>query len=442
MDEVDEEEEKPKQIYGFSRIMKSYNPIAGWASVIFGCIASCIMPMFGFYFGNLIFVIMDSKSPTFAETRNFWIHIGIGIMCGAAIVSYFQKYMYAISGEELTQTVRNDLFREIMYKNVYWFDRKSRAPGILSVVFSEDITKLNGLSTEIVSTLGEMFFCLTIGMCISAFFQWRMTLICIAITPMVMFGGFFMSKLKWKTDHAKPEQKGMDKLTDKSGDPYDESNALLSDVITNYRTVISFGNENIESIMEKYEGLLIKPLAKRIVNVHLVGIAYGYSMCIRFIFIGVVFFIGSKLTVEYGLNSKDVFLSIYVIFTAAMGAGFAMSSVPSATQAKESAANIFSMIDDKSEIDVRDYHGKLKEVPHGTIEFKNINFKYPSRAKMVLEDFNMVIPAGKKIGLVGHSGCGKSTITNILLRFYQLKLGDVLIDGQNINEYDISELRK
>lgn len=127
-----------------------------------------------------------------------------------------------------------------MYKNVYWFDRKSRAPGILSVVFSEDITKLNGLSTEIIATLGEMFFCLTIGMSISAFFQWRMTLICIAITPMVMFGGFFMSKLKWKQDHAKPDQKGMDKLTDKSGDPYDESNALLSDVITNYRTVISF----------------------------------------------------------------------------------------------------------------------------------------------------------------------------------------------------------
>ena len=50
----------------------------------------------------------------------------------------------------------------------------------------------------------------------------------------------------------------------------------------------------------------------------------------------------------------------------------------------------------------------------------------------------MVIPAGKKIGLVGHSGCGKSTITNLLLRFYDIKEGDVLIDGKNINEYDIA----
>lgn len=177
-------------------------------------------------------------------------------------------------------------------------------------------------------------------------------------------------------------------------------------------------------------------------NCHLVGIAYGYSMSVRFIFIGIVFYIGSKITVDNKLDSQDVFLSIYVIFTAAMGAGFAMSSVPSATQAKESAATIFSMIDDKSQLDARDYKGKLKEVPNGTIEFKNINFNYPSRKKKVLEGFNMVIPAGKKIGLVGHSGCGKSTITNLLLRFYDVKDGDVLIDGENINKYDISELRR
>lgn len=60
----------------------------------------------------------------------------------------------------------------------------------------------------------------------------------------------------------------------------------------------------------------------------------------------------------------------------------------------------------------------------------------------MLQDFNMTIPAGKKIGLVGHSGCGKSTITNLLLRFYEIDQGELLIDGKNIDEYDISELRR
>lgn len=201
---------------------------------------------------------------------------------------------------------------------------------------------------------------------------------------------------------------------------------------------MSFGQDNVNEIMIKYERLLVGPLSRRVLNAHLAGVAYGYSMCIRFIYVGIVFFIGSKFTVDYNLNSKDVFFSIYIIFTSALGAGFAMSSVPNATEARESASVIFSMIDEKSEIDIRENEGKVKKVSKGTIEFKNITFNYPSRKAKVLKNFSMTIPAGKKIGLVGHSGCGKSTITNLLLRFYDINEGQVLIDGMNINEYDIS----
>ena len=58
-----------------------------------------------------------------------------------------------------------------------------------------------------------------------------------------------------------------------------------------------------------------------------------------------------------------------------------------------------------------------------------------------MKDFNMTIPAGAKIALVGHSGCGKSTITNLLLQFYTIEDGDLLIDGQSISKYDVKALR-
>jgi len=61
---------------------------------------------------------------------------------------------------------------------------------------------------------------------------------------------------------------------------------------------------------------------------------------------------------------------------------------------------------------------------------------------MVLEDFDMIIPAGAKIALVGHSGCGKSTITNILLRFYDIKSGSIKIDGEDLNDYNALNLRR
>ena len=71
----------------------------------------------------------------------------------------------------------------------------------------------------------------------------------------------------------------------------------------------------------------------------------------------------------------------------------------------------------------------MKEVKDGKIELKDVTFYYPTRPVYVLRDFNMTIPAGQKIALVGHSGCGKSTITNLLLQFYNIKKGKLEIDG-------------
>jgi ABC-type transport system involved in Fe-S cluster assembly fused permease/ATPase subunit len=90
-------------------------------------------------------------------------------------------------------------------------------------------------------------------------------------------------------------------------DAYEESNALLSDVILNYRTVISFGGENINSIMEKYEKLLESPVERRIRNAHIAGVAFGYSLCVRLLYIGSVFFVGGLFIKKYDLDSKAVF---------------------------------------------------------------------------------------------------------------------------------------
>lgn len=74
--------------------------------------------------------------------------------------------------------------------------------------------------------------------------------------------------------------------------------------------------------------------------------------------------------------------------------------------------------------------------------FRNVTFNYPTRKHKVLKAISFKVPAGTKVGLVGHSGCGKSTITNLLLRFYEYQKGDIIIDGVPLNQYDVAELRK
>jgi ATP-binding cassette subfamily B (MDR/TAP) protein 1 len=161
------------------------------------------------------------------------------------------------------------------------------------------------------------------------------------------------------------------------------------------------------------------------------------------IYIGIVFWAGNQIITRYEANSEYVFHAIMVVFTTAFGTGAAFSNIPSMSKAKASAKWIFEIVDEKSTLDVRDAtENQVKKIEHGEISFQDVTFHYPSREKAILQNFDMRIPANAKIALVGHSGCGKTTITNLLLRFYELTSGQILIDGIDIKDYNVSELRK
>jgi len=132
-----------------------------------------------------------------------------------------------------------------------------------------------------------------------------------------------------------------------------------------------------------------------------------------------------------------------MLFYAFMSIGGQATNIPSVQKAKEAATDVFSIIDEKSTLDVRDEtEDTIHELGPGMIQFKQVTFNYPTRAAKVLDAFNMKIPAGAKVALVGHSGCGKSTITNLLLRFYDAKGGKIKIDGEDLEDYNALSLRR
>jgi len=253
-----------------------------------------------------------------------------------------------------------------------------------------------------------------------------------------MVGGTILAmKLSWNSN------KG-GKVGVFDNNAYEKANALLSDMIINYKTVASFGEENIDLVFGKFEQLMLEPMNRRIRNAHIAGLCHGYSQCARMIFMGIVFYIGSFMISKLDFPVKDVYMCINVLMHGAMGIGMSLSNFPSVARSKASAQNIFSIIDEESTLDVRD--GKkapIQNVQSGGIKFIDVDFKYPSRKhQKVLNKFNMEIKPTQKIALVGASGCGKSTITNLLLRFYNLEAGRVEIDGAPIEDYNIENLRR
>lgn len=100
-----------------------------------------------------------------------------------------------MGAENLIKNFRTKLFEEIIYKHIGWFDNKNRAVGVLTTIFADDIQSLNGLSTETFSAFTEAILGTLISGLICLRFDWRLALIASAISPLLITGGYFSSKL-------------------------------------------------------------------------------------------------------------------------------------------------------------------------------------------------------------------------------------------------------
>jgi len=220
---------------------------------------------------------------------------------------------------------------------------------------------------------------------------------------------------------------------------------LAGDAIGNFKTVQSFANEDM--IVARYN-LLMGPVnaATFVTNIK-IGFGFGLSQFTQFACFAAMFWAGGLLLETYwSMKMDDVMRALFAIMFAAFQAGNAAAFGPDIGKAKVAAERVFSIIDYPSQIDARASTEKgLKvnlETFVGKIEFKNVWFRYPrGKEDFVLRGLNLTINPQESVALVGESGCGKSTFVNLVMRFYDVDVGEVLLDGINIKDFDLHSLR-
>lgn len=188
------------------------------------------------------------------------------------------------------------------------------------------------------------------------------------------------------------------------------------------------------------------------------GLAFGYSQFSQYVVFAVMFWAGGAIiknsefdeeTGKPSIDPEDIFIALFAIMFGANAAGTAASFGPDAGKAEAAASKIFRIIETPSTINAikMDEDVSKKRINPdqitGKIEFKNVWFRYPTRKEdFVMKGLNLTINPNEQVALVGESGCGKSTFVNLLMRFYDVDDGEVLLDGVNIKEYNLHDLRK
>lgn len=170
------------------------------------------------------------------------------------------------------------------------------------------------------------------------------------------------------------------------------------------------------------------------------ALASPVSELLGAITIGMIVYFGGRLAIQgKGLSGSEFITYIALFYTILQPLKALSSAISNLQKGEVSAKRIFEILDADFHIrEVEDAH-EIKEFNKG-VEFRNITFGYEE--KEILKNFSISIPKGKTIALVGQSGSGKSTVTNLITRFYDVNGGEILVDGENIRNIKLSSYRK
>lgn len=222
----------------------------------------------------------------------------------------------------------------------------------------------------------------------------------------------------------------------------DALNSTVQENVTNVRVVKSFVREDTEISKFKTANLNLKEAGmrafKNVITIFPLMNFFMYGTIIA------VIWVGHKLVITPGIDMPVGDLSAFVIYVTQILSSLMMITMllMNAARAKASGKRICEILDE--EIDLSDEKANNKDllVENGTVQFKNVYYRYyKDNKEWVLNNINLSIEAGTTVGIIGSTGCGKTTLISMIPRLYDVDEGEVLVDGVNVKEYSLKNLR-
>ena len=345
------------------------------------------------------------------------------LFAASSLFSYLQSRLAAKLSQGTVKVMRADLFRKIEKLSIGYTDNHPH--GDLMSRMTNDIENVSNTISQSVTSLISSVITIIGALCIMLYYSWEMTLISMITIPLTLLATSFLTKRVRRYFLAQQRLLG-------------ELNAEVEESVMGYRTILAFSRE--EKTKEQFSKTSAE-LKKTGIKAEIFGGIMGPLMNIignigylLIVIAGVVFAINGRFSV----TTVFLFIQFSKQFTRPLSE--IANQYTSILNAVTGAERVFEIMDEPSEIDA----GTTTLTPDmvtGRLSFRHINFSYVP-GEPVLKDFCLEVNPGQKIAIVGKTGSGKTTIINLLTRFYETDSGEILIDGINIKDVTKDSLRK
>ncbi|MFA3790179.1 lipid A export permease/ATP-binding protein MsbA [Aliiglaciecola sp. SL4] len=373
-------------------------------------------------FSQLQPIIDNSLGNQNFETLRIAAYFVVPIFIARGLFNFMGTYTLAWIGSKIVMKMRQQLFEKYMYLPVSFHDDNASGGLISKVIY--DTEQVSGAGSKALLTLiREGAFVIGL-LAVMFYYSWQLSLVFILIGPVVAVIVSVVSKRFRQV--SKTIQQTMGNLT-----------SSVEQVIKGHKVVLMFGGQkqekqNFNERNNHNRQQNMKLVVARVLSVSSIQILASIALA-------VVLYISSLPSMVEGLT-PGIFTTVVVCMTMLLKPLKQLTTVNSEFQKGMAAcASIFDVLDQEVEIDSGKKHiSRLK----GKIEFDNVTFSYPGTPTAALSNISFKVEVGQTFALVGRSGSGKSTISSLLTRFYNIQKGQIRLDDIPIEEIKLTDLRK
>uniref|UniRef100_UPI00403D84A7 lipid A ABC transporter ATP-binding protein/permease MsbA n=1 Tax=Pasteurella multocida TaxID=747 RepID=UPI00403D84A7 len=339
------------------------------------------------------------------------------------ISNFISSYCLSWVSGKVVMIMRRRIFKHLMFMPVPFFDQNSSGRLLSRITYDSELVA-NSSSGALITIVREGAYIISL-LAVMLYTSWQLSIVLFLIGPIIAVLIRFVSK--HFRELSKNMQNSMGELT-----------STAEQMLKGHKVVLSFGGQIVEE--ERFNHVSNDMRRKGMKMAVADAISNPVVQIIASFALAAVLYLATVPTIMDQNLTAGSFTVVFSSMLAMMRPLKSLTNVNAQFQKGMAACQtLFALLDLETEKDLGTHKG---ENVQGYLSFKNVTFTYPSRDEPALRNLSFDVEKGKTVALVGRSGSGKSTIANLVTRFYDVDQGEITLDGINIQDYRLSSLRK